>query len=185
MSLLEHIKSIIMVNEGLEKQLINIIQIQQYKKGATLLSPLDTCQNLYFVRTGLIRGYYYNNEKEITNWLAKENEFGTCFYAFLKSIKSTEYIKCIEDSVLEIISYSNLQKLYTNYPVTEKLGRIVLEDYYLKLEERLLSLQFKEAKERYIYFLDNKPDLLNRVPLGYIASYLGISQETLSRMRAS
>lgn len=185
MSLLQHIKSIIEVDEALEKQFGKMIQLQQHKKGVTLVSPVQTCNYLYYVKKGVIRGYYYHDEKEITNWIAKENEFGTCFYSFLKSIKSTEYIKCIEDCELEVISYGDLQNLYTQFPVTEKLGRIILEDYYLKLEERLLSIQFKEAKERYLHFMPNKPDLLNRVPLGYIASYLGISQETLSRMRAS
>jgi CRP-like cAMP-binding protein len=185
MSLLQHIKSLIEVSDALEMQFSNMIQLQQHKKGTTLISPVQTCNYLYFVKTGVIRGYYNCDEKEITNWIAKENEFGTCFYSFLKSIKSTEYIKCIEDCELEMISFNDLQKLYNKFPVTEKLGRVILEDYYLKLEERLLSIQFKEAKERYLHFMTNKADLLNRVPLGYIASYLGISQETLSRMRAT
>lgn len=173
------------MNDLLERQLYNVIQLQHHKKGTTLVSPIQTCNYLYYVKNGVIRGYYYHDEKEITNWIAKENEFGTCFYSFLKSINSTEYIKCIEDCEVETISFNDLQKLYSQFPVTEKLGRVILEDYYLKLEERLLSIQFKEAKERYLHFMNTKPDLLNRVPLGYIASYLGISQETLSRMRAS
>ena len=90
----------------------------------------------------------------------------------------------MEDSVLTQVSFSALQQLYIQFPETERLGRIITENYYIKLEERLLSLQFKTAKERYQNFQLSKPSLLQRTSLGQIASYLGITQETLSRIRA-
>jgi CRP-like cAMP-binding protein len=77
-----------------------------------------------------------------------------------------------------------MDQLYAQFPETEKAGRILLENYYLRLEERMIYTRFKTAKERYQHFFENKRELVKRAPLGSIASYLGITQETLSRIRA-
>lgn len=111
-------------------------------------------------------------------------EFATCFYSFIVQKPSFEFVQALEDSDLLQMSYSALQNLYVTFPETERIGRIITENYYIKLEERILNLQFKTAKERYQKLLSSKPTLLLRAPLGQIASYLGISQETLSRIRA-
>ncbi len=74
--------------------------------------------------------------------------------------------------------------MYLDFPETERIGRIITENYYIKLEERVLNIQFKTAKERYQKLMLKKTSLLQRVSLGQIASYLGITQETLSRIRA-
>ena len=99
-------------------------------------------------------------------------------------LESSQIIQAIEDCVLTELSFSSLQNLYKTFPETERLGRIITENYYIKLEERILSLQFKTAKERYQKLMQKKPSLIQRVSLGQIASYLGITQETLSRIRA-
>jgi CRP-like cAMP-binding protein len=93
-------------------------------------------------------------------------------------------VQALEETEVIEIPYSVLQHLYKIFPETERLGRIITENYYIKLEERFLSLQFKTAKERYQKLLNSKPSLIQRVSLGQIASYLGITQETLSRIRA-
>ena len=85
---------------------------------------------------------------------------------------------------MQAVSYALLNKVYELFPETERAGRLILEDYYLRLEERMLSIQFKSAKERYTLFSQKRPELIRRAPLGCIASYLGITQETLSRIRA-
>jgi CRP-like cAMP-binding protein len=74
--------------------------------------------------------------------------------------------------------------MYLKFPASERTGRLILEDYYARLEERLISLQFKSAKERYAQLLEKRSDIILRAPLGRIASYLGMKQETLSRIRA-
>lgn len=142
------------------------------------------CNDLYFVEKGLLRGYYFDEGKEITNWFAQEDEFATCFYSFVAIKPSFEVIQAIEDTQLIRLPYAALQNLYITFPETERLGRIITENYYIRLEERLLNIQFKTAKERYHTFMASKPSLLLRCPLGQIASYLGITQETLSRIRA-
>ncbi len=132
----------------------------------------------------MLRGYYFNEDKEITHWFARENEFATCFYAFITRESSLEYIQALEDSKVVAIRYEDLQLIYKNFPETERIGRLITEQYYIRLESRLLGLQFTTAKERYQKLEETQADLLQRVSLGQIAAYLGISQETLSRIRA-
>jgi CRP-like cAMP-binding protein len=155
-----------------------------FLKNEVLLGFEENCHYLYFVDKGFLRGYYYLDAKEITTWFSQEGEFATCFYAFISRKPSVESIQAIEDTTVTRISYEALQEVYRLFPETERVGRLITEAYYLKLEERFLSIQFKSAKERYQHLLDTKPSLLHRAALGQIASYLGISQETLSRMRA-
>lgn len=157
----------------------------ELKKGDVLLEFGDACNYMYFIDQGFLRGYYYLDGKEITSWFSQENEFATCFYAFISRKPSVESIQALENSAITRISYNTLQSVYGQFPETERIGRILTETYYLKLEERFLNIQFKSAKERYQNLLETKPDYLQRASLGQIASYLGVSQETLSRLRAS
>ena len=144
----------------------------------------ERCKDLFFINKGLLRGFYFDEAREITSWFSEENEFATCFYSFITNEPSYEYIQSIEDVDLIRISFSDLQKLYTQFPETERIGRIITESYYIKLDERIINIQFKSAKERYHKLLSSKPNLLQRASLGQIASYLGITQETLSRIRS-
>lgn len=184
MTFQSHLSSIITVSKKLETELNAITKKITVSKNESIVDVDNRCNDMYFVEKGLLRGYYLDDGKEITNWFAQEGEFATCFYAFVAVKPSFETIEALEDCTLTQISYSGLQSLYLKFPETERLGRIITESYYIKLEERLLSLQFKTAKERYQNFILSKPSLLQRTSLGQIASYLGITQETLSRIRA-
>ncbi|MFL5764394.1 MAG: Crp/Fnr family transcriptional regulator [Bacteroidia bacterium] len=184
MPFLEHLSSLLSVSDVLASELKNNCTKVSIPKGKLIVEIGHRCTDLYFIEKGLMRGYYFDDGKEITNWFAQENEFATCLYAFIALKPSFENIQTLEDCELIQIPYAVLQQLYTTFPETERLGRIITENYYLKLEERLLNLQFKSAKERYQSLSKSKPSLLRRASLGQIASYLGITQETLSRIRA-
>lgn len=184
MTFLSYLESIIPVSEQLKDAFYNATTHKTLDKGQELIHNGAYCSNIYFLESGLLRGYYYQDDKEITNWLAAEGEFATNFYAFITKVHSSETIEALEDCELIELPYSNLQQLYIDFPETERLGRILTENYYIRLEERLLSLRFTTAKERYDNLVKNKPSLILRANLGHIASYLGITQETLSRIRA-
>lgn len=156
----------------------------QFPKNKTLLKEHHTCEYLYYIKEGMLSAIYYQDTKEICNWIAVEDDFATSYYSFIAQKPSYEIIDCLEDTTVQAISYANLQKLYATFPETEKAGRIILEEYYLRIEEHLLSLRFKNAAERYNTFTNARPQLINRAPLGRVASYLGMTQETLSRVRA-
>lgn len=184
MPLIKHLSSIISISKELEQELNNITIKKTFAKGETIINYNERCDRIFFIDKGLVRGYYYDDGKEITHWFAQEQEFATSFYAFITSKPASEYVQALEETEVIEIPYSVLQHLYKTFPETERLGRIITENYYIKLEERFLSLQFKTAKERYQKLLNSKPSLIQRVSLGQIASYLGITQETLSRTRA-
>ena len=160
-------------------------RIEQHtvKKGSKLLHDGETCNYFYFVTKGILRSYYYSDSKEVTNWFALENDFATSIYSFISRNHAYEYIEALEDTEIEMLSYSALQEIYSTFPETERTGRLIIENYYINLEERVISIQFKAAKERYDRLLVRYPSIILRAPLGTIASYLGITQETLSRIR--
>lgn len=148
-----------------------------------LLREGKVCKHLYFLESGAIRGFYNLEGKEITHWFAFAPEFVTSFHSFITASPSVENIQLLEGSVLHSISKEKLDALLNRHPDAERLLRMAYEKYYIRLEERFVNAQFKTAKERYADLLQQTPHIIERVPLGYIASYLGISAETLSRIR--
>ncbi|QNF33298.1 Crp/Fnr family transcriptional regulator [Adhaeribacter swui] len=166
--------------EALAKALTRV----ELPRNAFLIQEGMVCHNLYFLEQGCLRGYYNLDGKEITYWFGFENNFITSFYSFISRKPGVENIQILEDATLWGISYQALNQLFDFYPDLERLVRIINEQYYIRLEERLMGMQFKTARERYEQLLETAPHILQRVSLGQIASYLGISQETLSRIRS-
>lgn len=155
------------------------------RKNTLLLKQGHSCEYIYFIEKGFARGFYNKNGKEATTWFARENEVITSMYSLITKRKSNESIEVLEDASLLRISYEELQALYKAYPNLNRLGRILTEKYYVELEERTLSLQFDSALERYQQLITNQPYVLQRASLGQIASFLGMSQITLSRIRSN
>lgn len=184
MPLIEKITALCNLSADAKDFLHDHILKQEFKKGSSILDAGKKCDSLYLVSAGLLRGYYLNESKEVTNWIAADDDFGTSFYAFISGGTSYETIEALENTIAESINKESLEELYSKFPETERAGRILLQNYYLRLEERIIYLQFKSAKERYQTFFEKRKEVLKRAPLGCIASYLGITQETLSRIRA-
>ncbi len=153
-------------------------------KNDFLINEGQVCKHLYFLEKGCVRGFYNVDGKDITQWFGFENDFVTSFRSFITQTPSAEYIHVVEDAVLWALDKEQLNNLLKNFTEIEKLVRIIYEQYYIRLEERYANAHFKTATELYENLLQNEPHILQRMPLGYIASYLGISQETLSRIRA-
>lgn len=153
-------------------------------KNEYLLNEGSISRHLYFVQQGALRGYYNLDGKEVTHWFGFEKDFVTSFHSFITQEPAVENIQLLEGSVLWAISKETLSNLYNEYHEIERLVRIATEKYYIRLEEKFVNSHFKTATERYEHLLEQQPHILERVPLGHIASYLGISQETLSRIRS-
>jgi len=182
-ALLEHIKQYAQLKGPAIKALSAVLHPKELAKGSLLITEGKVCDEVNSVEEGCLRGFYNHDGKEITYWFAFENDFVTSFYSFISRKPCVESIQAIENCRMWSISYNDLQSLYNNYPQVERLGRLMNERYYVRLEERFARNHFKEAKERYENLILYSPHILQRVPLGYIASYLGITQETLSRIR--
>jgi CRP-like cAMP-binding protein len=149
-----------------------------------LISEGTTCRHLYFLQQGALRGYYNLDGKEVTHWFAFENDFVTSFHSYITHRPAIENIQLVEGCTLWSISREKLTALFSKHHEIERLVRIIYESYYIRLEERYVNAHFKTATERYYDLLIRAPHMIERVPLGAIASYLGISQETLSRIRS-
>lgn len=172
------------LSENAKAVLLNSFQKSYVAKNDFLLREGNICRHLYFVEQGALRGFYYLDGKEITYWFGFENDFVTSFHSYTTGTAAVENIQLIEGSIIWSIDKTTLTNLLNEYHEIERLVRIIYEKYYLRLEERFVNAQFKTARELYENLLHNNPHIIERVPLGYIASYLGISQETLSRIRS-
>lgn len=175
--------SFYILHQDTKRALAEVIQTKEYKSGEIILSQGDTNKHLYFLEKGLVRAFYYKDEKELTSWIFPESTLFISVYSFLTQTPSFETIEAIEDSKIYFISYSKLQELYNQYLDLNVVGRKLTEMYYIQMAERATNLRMVDSKTRYENFIENYPNLINRIPLGYVASYLGMSQETLSRIR--
>ncbi len=172
------------LSQTAQEALFKKLRKVEMEKEAHLLDEGQVCHKLYFIENGCVRGYYHLDGKEITHWFGFENDFVTSFRSFIDRSPGMEFIQAVDDLVAWTISRDDLYELYDQLPEIERLGRITCEQYYHRLEERYVSGQFKTATQRYEELLESHKRILQRIPLGQIASYLGISQETLSRIRA-
>lgn len=168
----------------LRENLSEKVFVRKVKKGEILISEGKICNQLFFIKKGFLRGFHYQNGKEITAWFGFENDFATATYSFVSQRIGYENVEVIEDSILYVITHEDLDNIYQNHPEFNYIGRLLTGKYYIDLMERTLCLQFQTAKQSYDQLVATHPHILKRASLGHIASYLGISQETLSRIRA-
>jgi len=182
--LLSHIQQYSPLTTDTQKALPDCFKKIALGKNELLLREGQICRHLYFLETGALRGFYNLDGKEITHWFGFEKDFVTSFHSFITGEPAVENIQLLEGSILWAISKHTLTELLNKHHEIERLVRIAYEKYYIRLEERFVNAQFKTAKELYENLLRQTPYIIERVPLGFIASYLGISQETLSRIRS-
>jgi CRP-like cAMP-binding protein len=182
-TLFGHIQQYCQLGKATTKSLGAALQKVELQKGDFLITEGKVCHSLYFLEKGSLRGFYNLDGKEVTYWFAFENNFVTSFFSFITRKPGMENIQLMEDCTLWAITHTRLQELYNKHADMQRLSRIVLERYYVMLEERFVNNHFKEARDRYEHLFTTSPHILQRVPLGYVASYLGITQETLSRIR--
>jgi len=155
-----------------------------YPKGHILLKADKIETDVYFIKKGIVRAYANNEERQITFWFGKEGDTVLSMKSYVANQKAYEDIELLENSELYKLETSYLRNLFATDIHLANWGRKLAEQELIKTEERLISMQFKTAMERYKELMNANPDLLQRVQLGYIASYLGITQVSLSRLRA-
>ncbi|SFE66952.1 cAMP-binding domain of CRP or a regulatory subunit of cAMP-dependent protein kinases [Chitinophaga sp. CF118] len=153
-------------------------------KGSFLIKQGQRCNHIYIIEKGFARIFSVINGKEVTTLFARENDIITSTYALFTQTGSNENVEVLEDSFILKLNYEEFVNLCKEHPSLFNLFRFIMEKYYLALEERTLSLQFDSALERYRKLLSRDPFILQRASLASIASFLGMSPVTLSRMRA-
>jgi CRP-like cAMP-binding protein len=153
-------------------------------KGKFLLKPGEICSHYYFIHTGVIRAFVTFGNKDITTWINAEHQITTSIRGLSRSEPSHEYLQTLENCELVILHYDKMKELYQRFPETNTIARIILESYYGDAEQRSFICRIPNAEKRYRLFVASRPELLNRIPLKHIASFLCMTVETLSRLRS-
>ncbi|SCY61920.1 Crp/Fnr family transcriptional regulator [Flavobacterium anhuiense] len=137
-----------------------------------------------FIKKGLLRTYYINDKsEEVTYCFCTENNLTTSYKSFISQEPSELSIQAVEDTELITISYDHLQNLYLQSPLWQNIGRTIAERQYLVMEQYASVLCNETAKEKYLRLLKEQPTVINKASVNDIASYLGITRRTLSRIR--
>lgn len=165
-------------------KLQEIVAEVTFPKGHLLLRADQVEKRLFFIKTGIARAYSRTAEHEITFWFGREGDAILSMRSYVQGQKAYEDIELLEASILYQINHDELQLLFVQDIAIANWGRKLAEKELVKTEERLISRQFRTATERYQELITQNPDLIQRVSLGHIASYLGITQVSLSRIRA-
>lgn len=182
--LLEHFKLVHRLSASAEDALISLIRTHSIPKNQDLQQVGQTCKTLYFLEKGLARIYYFQAGNDVTDGFY----LPFCLIARAESLfaklPSKKAIQVLEDAVVWSISTDELFELYETHRDIERLFTRLFEQAYVQTIQRIENLQFHTAEERYRLLSAEQPEVLRRVPLKYIASFLGITQVSLSRIRS-
>lgn len=154
-----------------------------FAKNEIITQRGETENYLFFVETGIVRFYIPHDENELTFNFCFDKEFTCAYNSFLTRTPSEYELQALTESVVWQISYEDLQKVYAETTAGNYLGRFVSEKLFLQKSKRELSLLKHTAKERYLNLFNEQPDILKYIPLKYVASYIGITPQALSRIR--
>jgi CRP-like cAMP-binding protein len=171
-------------NEG-RKAIEAICEISDIKKNQDLQPIGHTCKTIYFINHGIARIYYYKDGIDITDSFSFENNIIARVESLFTGKPSRKGIQILEDAEIVAINANALFKLYDEFPEIERLFRKIFEAAYVETVNRIEGIQFHSAEERYHALITEAPNIIQRVPLKYISSYLGITQQSLSRIRAA
>jgi CRP/FNR family transcriptional regulator, anaerobic regulatory protein len=182
-SLFKIIGSYIQLNDDDLSYVRSLFKYQCVKKGGILINLNDISDKAFFINSGYLRYYKFVDEGEITIHLFGPSDFGASFCGFISGEKSNEILESVTDSELLYIEKSGLELLYNSDIKWQLFGRRLMEDLLVTKEKRLIDQISLTAEQRYIKLLKNNPLLVQQVPVQYIASYIGVQPESLSRIR--
>ena len=164
-------------------RLAQVLEIREFDKKHLLIKEGEVEYYLNFVAKGLARKFFYKNKEEMVTQIAKENDLISSYESFLTGTPSTYAVETIEPTTFISITKENVENLYLSSPKMERLGRMVVTQQFLIKEHWEYDRMRLTSHERFIKFIKENRDLLQRVPQKYLASYLNIKPETFSRLK--
>jgi CRP/FNR family transcriptional regulator, anaerobic regulatory protein len=182
--MLDYFNSTHPMSPELAEAVTGITEIHDYPKKTILLREGQVSHYACFVVKGLARGYYMAGDKEVTRLFMDEGFIITSWLSFYSRQPAHEAIELLEDATLACMHHDDLERLYNTFPEFNILGRKMVSRFFYFSERRQLMLRRHSAEERYQMFVEQYPTLFQRVNQKHIATYLGITEETLSRVRA-
>lgn len=179
-----HFEKYIPLSNTLKKELADRIVFKSFKKGEIIHDANTICTKSYFIQNGLMRTYFIKDGKEITEYFSAENEWVNSPRSFMQQQLDIYYIDTLEPTDCFCLNVKDLVFLFDNFPEMERYARLSMGTVFGHYMDRITSMRFTTAKEKYKHFCESYSAIYHRVPLGMVSSYLGIAQETLSRIRA-
>jgi CRP-like cAMP-binding protein len=177
------IKDQIDINEKDILIIENLFRKKVFKKGEHLLTAGQICRYIIFIESGLVRYYTNNDAAEPTHYFNKEGEFVCDYMSFLPQAPSHVNIQALEDTTVYRVSAEGIQQFYREVKNGERFGRIALEKVFVDVISQVVSLYTDTPDNRYLKFLAEYPELVQRIPQYYIAAYVGVKAPSLSRIR--
>lgn len=182
--LLSLLNSICPLSPALQQYLSVTLKSRTITKKEYLLTAGNISRHIYFIKKGLFRCYYFDAGQEISSKFIREGDILVSAASFFLQQYSNESVQALEDAIVWYICYDELQYIYKNFPEFNTIATTITTKSYLLSEQRAKLIRLKNGTERYNYMLQHHPDLVLRVPAKYLATYLCVTEETLSRIRA-
>ena len=180
----QFLKNIVSITEIEFDDTISLFAEQNLKKGDFFVKQNTVCRHIAFIIKGTLRTYYINEKaEETTSCFCTKNNLTTSYKSFIQQQPSKLILQAIEDTHLLVLDYENLQKLYATSKVWQNIGRVVAEREFIVMEQYASILNNETAQEKYLRLLIEQPSVLQKAKIEDIASYLGVTRRTLSRIR--
>lgn len=177
------IRTVIQPNDEEWQAFTEIVQFKTLKKKDLLLEEGRICNFIVFVNSGVLREYSFVNGKETTVDFVTDNQFTSDYQSFIMQVPSKQYLEALTDVELLILKKTAINSLYDTYKIWERFGRLIIEQIFCLAESKRKKLISTTNEEQYRDFIAAYPQIPQKIPQYYIASYLGISPEHLSRLR--
>ena len=185
MKLPDFLRSYVPLSPEQEKEFFTCFKMKRYEKGSFLFKQGQICKEIFFIEKGFARNFYYNSSgKEITAWFFAEESVVTAIDSFYYKKETPENCELLEDSVVYVISLNELETLVNQNHDFARIAFYFLLSIVSQANEYIVNLKLQTAKDKYKSLLSSNPDIFQRASLTHIASFLGITRETLSRLRS-
>ena len=184
-SILNNIARYVELSEEEQQQFTSIIKTTRVKKRQFIIQPGFVCEHRNYIVQGAVRVYYLDDSgKEHTVSIGIEDWFFTDFYSYINQLPAVHFAEAIEDSIIFQMSYEDVEGLCSKIHALSQYFRFITEKAFANSRKRIISNISKTSEERYQEYADKYPQIINRVPQYVVASYLGMSPEFLSKIRA-
>lgn len=181
--LIQHIDKVVSLDENTKLNIAEKFELVKIRKGDILLEENNVCNRLWFIAKGIIRQYIIIEGVESNKWFYSDNQWATSHYSYFEQKPAFDYLQAYEDTTAFSITFNEEKELLNN-PQYLKFQVLLLRNYLAILNYVMRDYKHMTADEKYKFCIDNHPQLIQRVKLKELASLIGISQETLSRIRA-
>jgi CRP-like cAMP-binding protein len=180
--LIDYIEQFVKLDSEAIKALKSLAEIETYKKNQYILEQGQRCNKIWFIKSGMVRKFHLCDGKEITAWIHTENDTFTSLQSYAQNNQSDEYLQACENTEVISITKQNSEKLakYSQFMI---FTNALMEREFVNIDMHTKAMNQRDAKGKYEYLREIAPEIIKRAKIGHIASIIGVSRETLSRIR--